>query len=233
MMFFIPARGGSKGIVRKNLTLLCGKPLIQYTIEAAQKSKYVDEIFVSTDDYEIANFCRSMGVAVPYMRPPLLGEDDKDIVDVVIHALGWIQENRKQIPEDIILLQPTSPLRTSEDIDGAIEKFHLSKINSLVSINEMIHHPFECIKLTPDGWSFLQKPTNNAIRRQDYSEGFYFINGAIYIIKTNTLLSEKSFIIEGETDIYIMPKEHSVDIDSTFDLHIAEKFLTYSAPHKI
>lgn len=225
IMAFIPARGGSKGILRKNLTLLNGKPLIQYTIEAAQKSEKIDEIFISTEDSEIIALCKSLGFEFPYIRPEELATDASSLVDVIIHALDWKKENKKEIPDVIVLLQPTSPLRSPEDIDGAIEQFITKKVDTLLGVHAMIEHPYECIRLVGNSWSYLAKPSKEVYRRQDYKEKFYFINGAIYIAKTDFLIRQKKLIVEGVSDIYFMNPAHGIDIDYSFQLKLAEFFM--------
>ncbi len=220
----IPARGGSKGIPNKNLALLAGKPLIQYTIDAVQRSKSVSDIFISSDDPEIIDFCESLGVNVPYRRPPELAMDHSSIIDAVLHALDWLQQNTS-LPENIILLQPTSPLRTVDDIDGAIELFLKTPTDSLISVHRMIEHPYECLKLENGGWDFLAKPATKAPRRQDYQEDYFYINGAIYLAKTAFLMRERSFVVEGMTGLYFMNPANGVDIDDMFDLKRAEYYL--------
>jgi N-acylneuraminate cytidylyltransferase/CMP-N,N'-diacetyllegionaminic acid synthase len=227
ILAFIPARGGSKGIPHKNIALLNGKPLIQYTIEAAQESGYIDEIILSSDDAEIIDFARSLGLDVAYRRPPELGQDTTSMIDTVMHALDWLKETTNYVPDSILLLQPTSPLRRVTDIDNAIKKFIESNSPSLISVHEMIEHPYECIKITETGWSFLQKPATHAYRRQDYKDKYYYINGAIYLITLRSLVSNKSFVVEGETDFYIMPQLYGTDVDTPFDLKKCECYLKH------
>ncbi|MDQ7822767.1 MAG: acylneuraminate cytidylyltransferase family protein [Candidatus Eremiobacteraeota bacterium] len=222
---FIPARAGSKGIPGKNKKLLGGKPLIQYTIEAAQQSKYINEIFISTDDDEIILLSRSLGIDIPYKRPLELALDTSDIMDAVFHVIEWKQKRGEAICDNLVLLQPTSPLRNSIDIDGAIEEFTRKNSKSLISINEMMEHPYECIKFTARGWQFLEKPKKKVIRRQDYSEKYYYINGAIYMANIEFLRENKAFIVEGVTDVYLMTQEKSIDIDETLDFMMAEFYL--------
>ncbi|TAN45249.1 MAG: acylneuraminate cytidylyltransferase family protein [Nitrospirae bacterium] len=218
---FIPARGGSKGIPKKNLALLNGKPLIQYTIEAAKKSRYINDIFVSSDDSEIIGFCESVGVSVPYRRPEELATDSSSIVDTLMHALDWMGK-RKELPYVIMLLQPTSPLRTANNIDEAVELFVSDGAESLISVHRMVEHPYECLKVAAGGWEYLVRPEKEAFRRQDYNEDFYYINGAIYIVKTDFFIREKKFVLENRTKLYIMPPEKGVDVDDALGLKKAE-----------
>lgn len=225
IMAFIPARRGSKGIPHKNMVLLGGKPLIQYTIEAAQQSEYIDTIFLSSDDPEIIDFSKSLGLEVPYRRPLELAEDTTPMIDAVLHALEWLNNNKGYVPDSVLLLQPTSPLRRTKDIDGAIKRFLDSNSPSLMSVHEMIEHPYECVKLTPMGWTCLQKPKIPAHRRQDYQDKYYYINGAIYLADLEFLVKEKNFVAEGETELYVMPPAYGIDVDNPFDLKRCEFYL--------
>lgn len=230
IMAFIPARGGSKEIPHKNMALLDGKLLIQYTIEAAQKSEYIDNIFLSSDDTEIIAFSKSLGLEVPYNRPVELAMDTTAMIDTVLHALEWLK-NKGYVPDSVLLLQPTSPLRRTEDIDGAIKQFLDSNSSSLMSVHEMIEHPYECVKLTPMGWSYLQKAKNPTYRRQDYQNRYYYINGAIYLATLGFLVKERSFAVEGKTGLYVMPPVYGIDVDNSFDLKRCEFYLKYEQDH--
>ncbi|MBW1740296.1 MAG: acylneuraminate cytidylyltransferase family protein [Deltaproteobacteria bacterium] len=227
VMAFIPARGGSKGIPRKNLVPLGGKPLIQYTIEAAKESEFIDEIFVSSDDKEIIDFCRSLGVDVPYTRPAELASDDTPMIDAVHDALRWKREKGLALPESVIVLQPTSPLRNALHIDAAIRQFKEEGAESLISVHEMLENPYECLKVMANGWELLAKLRKAAYRRQDYGERFYFINGAIYLAKTEFFEKCKCFFLEGESSLFFMPPECGVDIDNEHDLKRAEFYLRH------
>ena len=129
------------------------------------------------------------------------------------------------MPEDCLLLQPTSPLRIAADIDGAVEKYRTEGCHSLVSVHEMIEHPYECVTPEGAGWKFLERPEHNAERRQDYGRSFYFINGAVYVVKSRMLLQQRKFLIEGETGLYVMPQERGIDIDNMHQLRMAEAWL--------
>lgn len=225
IMAFVPARGGSKGIPRKNLALLAGKPLIQYTIEAAQGSKYIDEIFISSDDDEIINFSKSLGVDVQYKRPAELASDNASMIDTTLDAIDWKKKRNLALPDSIMLLQPTSPLRNSGHIDAAIKQYRESDLESIVSVHVMIEHPYECIKSDKNNWSYLAVPPSTVYRRQDYQEEYYYINGAIYLSNTSTLMREKAFMTEAKTALFIMHPWEGVDIDNTFNLKHAEYFL--------
>jgi CMP-N,N'-diacetyllegionaminic acid synthase len=229
ILAFIPARGGSKGIPRKNLALLNGTPLIQYSIEAAQGSQYINNIFLSSDDLEIINFGKSFGLEVPYHRPTELADDETPMIDTVLHGLEWCQNEKDILPDAVILLQPTCPLRSTADIDGAIEKFIGSKKNSLVSAHTLSEHPFESIETTSEGWRYLSRVFPPPSRRQDYPNNFFFINGAIYLASTEFIFSRKTFIDENESIIFPISQRNGLDIDDELDLKKAEFYLTSSS----
>ena len=211
----IPARGGSKGIPRKNLRDLCGKPLIAWTIEAAMKSKFLDRVIVSTEDDEIANVALSWGADVPFKRPIELARDHSSGIEVVMHAI-------EQFPDfdAVLLLQPTSPLRTNDDIDGMLDPFFLKEASSAVSFCEAAVHPFWVYK-TEDN-KLLPFCVHEKIScRQDLPTALA-INGALYFSTIKNLILKRSFISE-ETIPFIMPQSRSLDIDDEKDFILAEK----------
>ena len=218
----IPARGGSKGLPRKNIKPLLGKPLITWTIEQALASKYLDRVVVSTDDKEIAEISKKYGAEVPFMRPKELAKDNAKGIDVVLHAIDWLKENDNRKQYDlIILLQPTSPLRTTEDIDKAIELLFLKEAKAIVSVCEVDHHPLWANTLPEDGSmkDFIRREVMNKNRQE--LPIFYRLNGAIYLAYCDYIKKQKSFFGE-KTFAYIMPRERSVDIDDEIDLKLAE-----------
>jgi CMP-N,N'-diacetyllegionaminic acid synthase len=229
ILAFIPARGGSKGIPRKNLTLLNGSPLIQYSIEAAQGSKYINNIFLSSDDPEIINFGKSFGLEVSYKRPAELAADETPMIDTILHGLEWWQKNKGAFPDAVLLLQPTSPLRSTVDIDGAIEFFVASKKDSLISVHTLSEHPLESIETTSDGWRYLSQVSPPPSRRQDYPNNFFFINGAIYLASTDFIFSRQTLIAENESVIFSISQRNGLDVDNELDLKKAEFYLAYSS----
>jgi len=225
LLAIIPARGGSKGIPRKNLALLDGKPLLQYSIEAARSSIAVDEILLSTDDEEIAELGLSCGLNLSYRRPIELAQDDTSMIDTLEHALRWFESASGRLPTDLMLLQPTSPLRLSSDIDGAANLLHSSGALSVVSVHAMREHPCDCIVKNEEGWEYLVEPPTKAVRRQDYPSGHYFINGAIYLSGAETFLRHRSFIHRPGTEFYEIPRKRGTDIDYPIDIMVAESSL--------
>jgi len=226
ILAIIPARGGSKGIPKKNIIPLHGKPLIQYTIDAAKKSKFIDKIFLSSDDNDIITVAKNLGVETDYIRPHHLADDHSSTADTIIDAITWLEEKENYFPDAILLLQPTSPLRTSDDIDGAIRLFEENKHNCLVSVHEMTEHPYECVQnIDSEDWSYLAEEPLAATRRQDYKKKFYYINGAIYLTDVKFFKKEKKFIEKNNASFYVMPYERGIDIDEYHHLNLASAIL--------
>ena len=220
ILAIIPARGGSKGIHRKNIRDLCGKPLIAWTIEEAKKSKYIDTCIVSTEDEEIKKIAENYGGTVPFLRPAELARDDTPGVEPVLHAID-------QLPgyDYIVLLQPTSPLRIVEDIDGAVEFCLKQQSNSCVSVTEPDHSPYWMYTLEEKGamTPILKISPDKSYRRQLLPK-VYMLNGAVYVAECNSIKKNRSFITV-DTLGYIMPKERSLDIDTMLDFKLVEFFI--------
>ncbi|WP_297443255.1 acylneuraminate cytidylyltransferase family protein [Sulfurimonas sp.] len=212
----IPARGGSKRLPRKNVLDLAGKPLISWSIEAAKKSKYIDEVIVSSDDDEILGIAHSLDVTA-LKRPAILSTDTATTLEVIQHLI----KNFEKQYTHLILLQPTSPLRESEDIDKAIELLDKKNADAVVSVCEMEHSPLWSNTLPKDNsmTTFLNKEILNK-RSQDL-ETYYRLNGAIYVINIQKLLEKKSFFLEKNIYAYVMDQKKSIDIDTKLDFDIA------------
>lgn len=224
----IPARGGSKSIPHKNIVDLSGKPLLSYTIEAAQGSRHLDRVILSTDDAEIAEVGRSYGVEIPFMRPEELARDDTPSIEVVAHILDWLKENESWQPEAVVLLQPTSPLRTAVHIDEAVDLFVAKKADTVVSVIEVPHRfsPYSIMQLE-DGYLrdfWTEDVEFDRYRRQEMPK-LYARNGpAILVTKTDVILDSNSFY--GSKVIpYIMREEVSIDIDNYHDLELASAII--------
>lgn len=214
----IPARGGSKGIPQKNIKLLGEKPLIAYTIEEALKSKYLDHIFVSTEDQKIAEISQKYGSEV-IERPSALSEDTSKTVDAILHAVEYL-ENKDIQPQIVVLLQPTSPLRNAEDIDAAIKLYLDNDCDSVISVCEPDHSPFWCFTFNGEYLQPLFDEKYDNTRRQDLPRVF-MPNGAIYVSSPESIRRLKGFI--GNKVIpYCMQPERSIDIDTPLDFTIAE-----------
>lgn len=211
LLAVITARGGSKGLPRKNVLLVDGKPLIAWTISAALKAKCIDRIILSSDDAEIIDVAKSWGCEVPFRRPAELAGDTATSVDVVLHAIS-------QMPgyDYVMLLQPTSPLRTAQDIDSAFSLIEANESLSCASVCESEQSPYWMYRLTGDGRLVnLISLEGVAKRRQDLPP-VYVLNGAIYVVKTDWFCQEKKFISE-DCIAYVMPKDRSIDIDTGND----------------
>lgn len=211
MLALITARGGSKGLPRKNVLLAGGRPLIAWTIGAAVESEAVDHVVLSSDDDEIIEAARAWGCAVPFRRPAELASDTATSMDVVLHALD-------QVPgyEYVVLLQPTSPLRTAADIDAAFALLQSRSAPSCVSVCEAEQSPYWMFRLgAEEALAPLLPGEAGASRRQDLPP-VYVLNGAIYIAQVDWLRRTRSFLGEG-CIAYRMPLERSIDIDDAAD----------------
>ncbi|MGY5354050.1 acylneuraminate cytidylyltransferase family protein [Wenyingzhuangia sp. IMCC45467] len=221
----IPARGGSKGVPRKNIKLLGGKPLIEYTSEVALASKLIETVVLSSDDDEIIEVSKNLGIEVPFKRPSNLAIDTAPTLPVIQHALAYYKSIGK-IFDAVCLLQVTSPFRTVGFLDKAIEKFVKSEADSLVSVQEVPHeyNPHWVFEESSDGNLKIATGDEQIIsRRQDLPKA-YHRDGSIYITKTTVLLEQDS--LYGNSVAYIeSPKEWYVNIDTMADWEKAEELL--------
>ena len=219
----ITARGGSKGIPRKNIKKLAGKPLIQYTFDAVNESKLLNRCIVSSDSEEIVEYSKNQSIEAPFLRPNKLSTDDALSIDVVIHAVNFLSIQENYSPDYIITLQPTSPLRTGIDIDKAIQLISDNpEADSLVSVIEVPHNFTPQSIMDFDGKYLQHYIKEEIIMRRQEKPIFYGRNGAaIYITNYNLLINEKR-IIGKKCLPYFMPKERSIDIDDYTDWIIAE-----------
>lgn len=226
----IPARGGSKGIPRKNLALLAGKPLIAWTIDAARQCAGIDRVIVSTEDEEIASACRGLGAEVPFLRPAALAEDASPAIDAVLHALNWMMKEMPEPPTHLLFLQPTSPLRTADDLARVLEIARTPDADGVVSVSPVHDHPYwtKTIDRAGNLSDFLPQDLK-ATRRQDLPEVFA-VNGAIYLARIDVIRDRQTFYT-GQTKAYVMPPERALDIDTPWDLHLANLILSASSQH--
>tara|TARA_E500000178_G_scaffold326139_2_gene354112 strand:+ start:350 stop:1054 length:705 start_codon:yes stop_codon:yes gene_type:complete len=215
LLAIIPARGGSKGIPRKNIKKLCGKPLIAWTIEVAQQVKQIDRVFVSTDDEEIAKVAEMWGAKIPFLRPPELATDRTSSVATALQVLDMLPEF-----DEIIWLQPTSPLRTRRDINEVIELTQQRSMFSIVSVCPAKVNPNWIYKLNE---KHLLAPWNAEpliLNRQGLPQA-YILNGSIYWAKVEWLKKKMTFV-SNESYGYVMPTERSIDLDTPLDWEWAE-----------
>lgn len=226
----IPARGGSKSVPRKNITLIHGKPLIAYTIEAAQHSRLLTHFLVSSDDPEIIAVARKYGAPVPFVRPAELATDIAPTLPVVQHAVGEMERMHGITYDFVVLLQPTTPLRLPEDIDAALEKLVATGADSVISVCDVgAYHPARMRMIEDDRLVELpvREPKEMA-RRQDLPP-VYIRNGAIYAVRRDVVMLQNT-MSGGDCRPYIMPEERSVNVDSMLDLLLAEILLRPPVP---
>ncbi len=217
----ITARGGSKGIPRKNIKDLGSKPLVAWTIEAALKSAYLDDCVLSTDDAEIADVAKKYGCRVPFMRPPELATDAAKSIPVVQHALNWLKENENKNFDYVMILQPTSPFRLPEDIDTAIEKAVDTEADSVMSMIKLVDFSAPKLKIL-DGdviKPWIEAEGKQSVSRNELKE-VYKRNCAIYLTKVPVLMAGDLF---GQVSrAIVMPPSRSVDINTPEDFDYAE-----------
>lgn len=220
---FIPARGGSKGVPGKNLKPLAGKPLIPWTIEAALASR-LDRVLLSTDAADSAETARQAGAEAPFLRPAEFSGDASVMDDAILHALKWLRDTDGWIPDVIVVLQSTSPLRRSEHIDG-LDILIRERACSVVSVSDPMEHPSEVVSWTPQGSMrpfFESCSSMGSVQRQAYPK-CYFINGAVYAFTREAL--ENGQRMGAQTLPFFMAQKDSIDIDTPDDFEIAEALM--------
>jgi CMP-N,N'-diacetyllegionaminic acid synthase len=224
ILALIPARGGSKGIKDKNIISVSGKPLISYTIRTAIDSGVFEDVVVTTDSERIAAVAKEHGADVPFLRPAELADDESKSMDVVMHAISWA-ESQKRTYDYLMLLQPTSPLRSSHDIISAVDLCAKMDADSIISVVACEHSPRLAGKLPENGSmeGFFKDRDVVSQNRQEY-EAYYRLNGAIYLANMSKFKESGSWYM-SRTYAYKMPAERSVDIDAWTDLKYAEVLL--------
>lgn len=226
VLALITARGGSKGVPRKNVLPVGGKPLIAWSILAALESRYLDRVVVSTDDSEIAEVARTWGAEVPFMRPAELAGDTSDHISVVLHALDWCAQHENRHYDYLLLLQPTSPLRITADIDACIELASERRSGAVVSLKEVGEHPYFLKQLTSDGVlaDFMPEIAALGYLGRQQVPTVYYPDGVAYLTRTDVLREARTFFPE-DTLPYFTPPERTLDIDTAWDLHLADLIL--------
>ena len=224
----IPARGGSKGLPGKNIKELCGKPLIAWSIEAGLKSKYLDEVMVTTDSKDIADISKQYGASVPFLRPDELAGDTSTTFEVVKHAICYYKNEFDREFDYVVLLEPTSPLREYGDIDNMLEKITTSEkeFDSIVSVGEVHEHPSIMKKIV--NYNYLAPycaELEMKTRRQD-NDTAYFPYGVAYIVKTSSLLQEETFYTRRNT-FYEIKRYQCYEIDDIYDFLAIESIMKY------
>ena len=219
----ICCRGGSKGVPGKNIKLLNGKPLIAYTIDSAKQSKYINELIISTDDQAIADIARSYGANVPFMRPADLASDTASKWPVFIHAVETYEQFTGSTVDYLVDLDVTVPLKTYQDIDGAIQMALQDPLTDVVITGyEPERNPyFNMMEIGEDGFaSIVKKGTEPIVRRQDAPK-VYSLTPAAYVVKKSALYAFEHWS-NAKCKIYEMPRERAVDIDTEIDFKIVE-----------
>ena len=232
ILALIPARGGSKGLPRKNIKPLLGKPLIAWTIEQAKSSKYIDKVIVSTEGKEIAEISKVYGAVVPFLRPIELARDASPTSDAIIHALNWFEE-RGEYFDIVVLLEPTSPLRRETDLDSAIELFieNIDKVDSLVSVGEVhLENPYIMKKIEKGYVKPFIEISENFYQRQQLPN-IYFPYGVVYLSKVDAFKKYKTFYQE-RTIPYFIERWQNYEIDDLSDFICIEAILKSKSEEK-
>lgn len=216
----IPARGGSKGVPKKNIKKLAGKPLIAYTIEQARQSKYIDRVIVSTENNEIADIAKKYKAEVPFFRPKKLASDSVATIDVLLHVIDWVNKNEKFDFDILVLLHATAPFRSVRDIDDSIKMMVEKKADNVFSVTEAQRNPyFNMVEVDKKGRVALSK--KGAFLTRQSAPKVYDMNASVYVWWKDVLQKEKGIFLKNSR-IYIMPKNRSVDIDDDMDFKFAE-----------
>ncbi len=229
ILAIIPARAGSKRLPGKNSKVLFGKPLVQWTIEAAKACDDITDIVVSTDSETIAAIASKCGVPVPFLRPDLISGDKATAIDVVKHTVEYFAD-KGQTYDYVLWLQPTSPLRTAADIKQAVATLSEKRADAVISVCECDHSPMWSNTLAQDGnmKNFLSTFVKKNPRSQALPT-YYRLNGAIYIAKVEPLLAQQTFFLAENVFSYVMSRESSIDIDHHLDFKLAEFLLQEQA----
>jgi CMP-N,N'-diacetyllegionaminic acid synthase len=223
ILCIIPARSGSKGIPEKNIKLLCGKPLITYSIEQALETEFIDRIIVSTDDEKIAKISRSFGAETPFIRPAQLATDEASTLDVLLHTIKWCKNNENLRYDIILLLHANTPLRESNDIRNCVKILVDQNADNVFSVAPASNNPYFNMVEVNDKDEVTLIKYGNFHNRQSAPRVFN-MNSSIYAWWNDILVEKKSLYLP-KTQIHIMPRERSIDIDEPIDFRIAEMIM--------
>jgi len=222
VLVVIPARGGSKGIPHKNIKTLAGKPLIYYSIDVARQITSDENICVTSDDDEIIKVVEDYGLKVPFKRPAELATDNCGSNEVILHTLKFFEDKGKKF-DCIVLLQPTSPFRTKDDVIGCYKRYNDS-LDMVTTVKEASSNPYyDCYELNAEGYLQISKGDGSISRRQDAPKTYEY-NGAVYVINPMSL-KEKGLTRMTKVSMFEMDDIHSIDLDTMFDWKIAELIL--------
>lgn len=227
VLAIIPARGGSKGVLRKNIRPIAGRPLIAYTIECALSARRLfHRVIVSTDDEEIASVARAYGAEVPFMRPEELARDNSPSVPALQHAVRFIEEQDGVRMDWVCALQPTEPFRTAEDLQQCLDLGISGGCDSVISVVQVFAtHPILMKRIENDQLLPFCVEEREGTRRQDYTPAAYMRNGAVYLTRRDVLMEQGS-VWGTFIRPYVMPMERSVSIDSELDLKLADLMMS-------
>lgn len=223
----IPARGGSKGIPGKNLARVGERTMLGHAIEAGRNSGVLDRLVVDSDDDRILDEARSCGAEVLYKRPAHLADDTSKTASVVEHLLDHLERAEAYRPETLVLLEPTCPLRTAEDVTQAFRTFAESSRPCLLTVSEPMQHPNDFIRREGSGWAYWSDRSPSARGRQDFGEA-WFINGGIYITKTDFFRATGKFYDLSQAAVSVMAASHSFDVDTPFDLALVRAYVAFA-----
>ncbi len=225
ILAIITARGGSKGLPRKNIKNLLGKPLIAWTLESAKKCPHIDKIFVSTDSQEIADMCEKFGVSVPSLRPAHLAEDKTSSVDVINYVLKELERSGEEY-DYIMLLQPTSPMRKKDDLKNIIEKLlNNPKQDAIITLGEVCGaHPLYVKKISHEGKMEAYVQDTRKIHQRQQLDKAYFSYGVVYFIKTDVYKKNNSLFTD-DMDFYLIERWQCFDIDDIYDFMCVETIM--------
>lgn len=220
----ITARGGSKRLPGKNIKPLAGKPLIAWTVEAALAARTIGRTIVSTDSDEIAAAATAAGAEVPFLRPAEISGDHASHYDVIAHALDWLESETGRVPQLLCLLQPTSPLRTAEDIDALVDLVLSRNADAGVTMAAAPVHPSYMYRIDADMNADPYLPRDDRYVRSQDLEPLYYLNGAAYVLRPETFRLRKS-VLPDRPVAYVMPRDRSADIDDADDFDQAERYI--------
>jgi len=221
----IPARKNSFRLKDKNIKIFRKKPMIEYTFDLIKKIKKIDFPILSSNDNKIIKLAKRKNILVPFKRPENLSKKDSEVKDVILHALKWYKKLHVSYPNNIILLQPTSPLRNTKEIKKAIAKYEKINCNSLVSACEPFQDPNDLY--FSDYKNKIIKPLIKAKKINNKKKNILFIDGSIYICKTKYFLKKKKFF-DKKTKLFLVKKKHAFDINNKFDFALAEAYSNFN-----
>lgn len=221
----IPARGGSKGVPKKNIRMVAGKPLIAYAIECGLKCPSIDRVVVSTDNEEIATIAKQYGAEIPFMRPVEIAADTTPMLPVLQHAVQEIEQESNEKVEFIVLIDSTAPLRIPDDIEQALTICKQEDCDAVISVNEAHRNPYFNMVKEENGYARLVCEPDRPVGRRQDAPVVYDVNTVVWIWKRHALMEEQARIPK-RTKLYLVPRERSIDIDTEFDFQILEYYFT-------